>query len=248
MTCDYIRTAIRMSMSARTRGRTHSVMALVVASLILAACSTTATEDAVVDSQTDEHRAETPQTERIDEELAGLEALDDATATDVPSPPAAGETVTPTEFGFGVSVPVVWSAFGDADGSVWNTRVGVIRDVTVEVLAANQFNDPPPDGVVFAGFDVEMTLVEAAKEPLSPGFNFQWEILGGSSAGVYDASTMADLFGCGVSEGEFNDFAEVFVGGSLSGLVCLPLPVEDLGDPGTRVAMNFSGERITFGS
>ena len=102
--------------------------------------------------------------------------------------------------------------------------------------------------MLFVGFDVEMTLVSAAKEPLSPGFNFQWELLGGASSAVYDVSTFSNSFGCGVYPDSFNKYAEVFVGGTLRGTVCIPLPSEDLGHPGTLAAMNFSdGDRTLFG-
>ncbi len=148
------------------------------------------------------------------------------------------------------AVDVTWRTFGDADGSRWTTVIGPPRDITEAVLATNQFNDPPPDGVRFVGFDVSMTLVDAEAEPLSTGFSFSWELLGGSTARVYDFSTIeTDSFGCGVVPDAFDDFDEVFTGGTLTGTVCVPLPVEDLGHPDTRVAMHFlaSDARAVFG-
>ena len=164
------------------------------------------------------------------------------------SPEAQGDDYGTREnpLAYGVAVPVVFDVFGDADNSVWNVTLSAPRDITPEVAAANDFNDPPPDGVVFVGFDVEITLASASKEPLSTGFNFDWELLGGSTNGVYDAVTIDDIFGCGVVENEFDQFAEVFVAGTLSGTVCIPLPLEDLTDPDTQVAMNFRGDRVVF--
>lgn len=148
---------------------------------------------------------------------------------------------------FGEQVPIVWSTFGDADGSVWNTVVGTPRDITADVVAENQFNDPPPEGVTFLGFDVEMTLIEAEVEPIAPGFNFGWEVLGGVTAAVYDTSTIeTESFGCGVTPTPFGDFTEAFVGGTVAGLVCVPVPTVDVGDPATQIALDFSDGRVVF--
>jgi len=178
---------------------------------------------------------------------------EESTPDDASSAPADTRNVSggtrDAPWAFGTATAVTFDTFGDADGSVWNVNVGTPEDMTADVLAANEFNDAPPEGVVFVGFPVDMTLIEADKVPLSPGFNFTWELLGGSTAAVYDRTTIEDLFGCGVLPGEFNDFSEVFVGGTLTGTVCLPLPVEDIADPTTQVALNFSGsDRVIFGA
>ena len=159
---------------------------------------------------------------------------------------AAGSIQDP--FSFGTVVPVTFDTFGDADGSIWNSRISAPRDITAEVLAANEFNDAPPEGVAFFGFDVELTLVEASKQPLAPGFNFSWEVIGGSTAAVYDVSTVeTESFGCGVVDGVFDEFDEVFVAGTLVGTVCIPIPSDDVADPGTAVSMSFFGDsRVVF--
>lgn len=96
------------------------------------------------------------------------------------------------------------------------------------------------------GFDVAMTLQSADVEPLSAGFNFSWNIMGGASATVFSQSTLA--LGCGVVADPFDDFAEVLVGGTLSGTVCIPVTAGDLDAPGTLVAMSFvDGQRVAFG-
>lgn len=151
-------------------------------------------------------------------------------------------------WGYGVPTPVTLETFGDADGSLWAITVGEPQDVTSAVLDENIFNDAPPEGFLFVGFEVSAQLLDAKKVPLSPGFNFSWEILGGSSSKVFDESSIEDIFGCGVTPSEFNDFAEVYAGGTLSGLVCIPLPAEDFNDPATQVAINMTGgDRVIFG-
>lgn len=168
------------------------------------------------------------------------------TASDSGGEPGSRQSPLP----FDVPVDLQWSSFGDADDSVWTTTIGPPRDITADVMAENQFNAGPPDGVVFVGFDVELTLLQAGKEPLAPAFNFGWELLGGASAAAYEIGTIeTESFGCGAVPNAFDDFAEVFVSGTLSGVVCIPLPAADFGHPDTQVSLHFINDtRVVFGS
>lgn len=142
---------------------------------------------------------------------------------------------------------IVLDTLGDADGSIWSVTVGDLSDATERVVASNPFNEAPSEGVVFAVFDLDMTLLDADKVPLSTGWNLSWEIFGGASNTVYDAFTIDDTFGCGVFSGGFSADTEAYPGGTLSGEVCIPLPVEDLDHPGTQLALSPStGDRIMF--
>lgn len=161
---------------------------------------------------------------------------------DSPDAPTGPDGSRERPWPFGTEVDVTWDVFGDADGSVWTTSVGAVRDFTAEVLAENQFNEDPPEGAVFAAAPVSMTLVSADKEPLSSGFNLQVEIHSGPN--VYDANTL-DTLGCGVVPGDFDMFTEVFAGGTVEGEVCIPITASDLAN--ARVALNFGGDRIYFG-
>ena len=166
------------------------------------------------------------------------------TATPVPEPP--GTRANPIGFGVDSGVTFTIDVFGDADGSEWLWFIERPLDITSDVLSENQFNDPPPEGVVFAAFDAQGSLIAANKEPLSQGYNFKFEIVGGATNAVYDSTTFG--FGCGVvPDGEFNRYAEVFAGGTLTGFVCIPVPAEDLDHPDTQVAINVDGDRIHFG-
>lgn len=196
------------------------------------------------------------ETDEAEQEPVGAEAADSEDEATEEEGEAAPPPETPNTGGtrerpwaFDAPVAVTFATFGDADGSVWNVTVGPPVDVTERVLADNEFNEPPRDGVAFVGFEVSMTLIEASKVPLSPGFNFGWEFLGGTTSMVYDQSTVSDGFGCGVLSDEFGSYSEVYVGGTLSGTFCIPLPMEDLNDPSTLVAMNFfDGNRVYFGA
>ncbi len=177
----------------------------------------------------------------------GAEAVDDSTDGQAAgSGPGTRQDPLP----YDQTAALTWDTFGDADGSVWETTLGEATDIETDILAANDFNTEPPEGVVFAGFPVTMTLLEAGKEPLSAGGNFTWEILGGATAAAYDRFTIeTESFGCGVVPDEFDDFDEVFVGGTLSGTVCIPIPAEDLAHPDTQIALHFAAtdSRIVFG-
>lgn len=203
----------------------------------------------VVEDVAEEPLVGQPTDDVADGEQAGqTDQEESTTGFEADGGPALGTRDSPLPYDQPINI--TWNTFGDADGSVWTTTIGPPRDITAEVLADNQFNSPPPDGVLFVGFDVELVLQEAAKEPLSPGFNFSWELLGGATAAAYDPSTIeTEFFGCGVLDGGFDDFAEVFAGGTLSGTVCIPLPAEDLGHAETQVALHFIDDsRAVFGS
>ena len=144
-------------------------------------------------------------------------------------------------FAFDTAVAIEWDVFGDADKSIWNTTVGAPADITAAVREENLFNDEPEEGFVFAAFPVSMTLAKANKEPLSTSFNFSFEIVGGETLGAYDGW-------CGVTPGDFAEFEEAYIGGTLTGTVCVPIPQADLDHPDTRVAFKFgSNSRQYFG-
>lgn len=167
------------------------------------------------------------------------------TAPDDESQTVVGDA--PEPFAFGTETTLTWNVAGDADRSRWNTTIGAPEDISDAILAENRFNEPPPDGVTYAGFSVDMSLVRARKQPLSAGFNLHWEIIGGSTDAVYDATTIeTESSGCGVVPDKFDDFAEVFLGGSVHGTVCIPIPTEDVDHSDTRVSLNFGEHRIDF--
>ena len=182
-------------------------------------------------------------------EASSATTADDSTDSSPTSPPSDPTTTAPPaalivgtrENPLVTNQPagVIWDTLGDAGGSVWNTTVGELTDVTTAVLEENQFNDPPAEGMVFAGFDVKMTLAQAEKVPLAPAFNVRFEVIGGASSVVHDGT-------CGVTPNEFATFHEAFVGGSVDGLVCVEIAAEVLTHPDTLVAFNFSGDRVFF--
>lgn len=168
------------------------------------------------------------------------EAID--SASDESGPGSVSEP-----FPYGEPQVVAWTTFEGSE-MAWEVTVESPTDIEAETLAAEDFNEPAPDGVVYAGFPVTMTLLEAEEQLASPDFSFAWEILGGASSGVYDEYTIeTPAFGCGIRPDNFDLGGEVLIGGVLSGTVCIPIPSEDLDDPGTLVSMNFYDSRLVFG-
>lgn len=100
-------------------------------------------------------------------------------------------------------------------GEGWSIAVtGPARDITPAVLAENSFNEPPPDGYVFVGVDVTYSFA------------------GGGSGSTFDVTAKAvgdgnvelDGNACGVVPGGLDPFADVFDGGTISGVLCFVVP------------------------
>ena len=205
--------------------RTWRIVGALWSSVALVGCADdpAVLADAVAATETITTSSTTTSTAAVPTSTSSTTPATTASTTTTPPPASGGTRDAP--FSYGTAAAVQFDSFGDADGSVWNATIG------------------PPDGTLFAGFTVEMTLVEAGKEPLAPAFNMSWEILGGVSSAVHDEG---GFDGCGVSPNDFDGFSEVFVGGTLAGVVCIPIPVEDLVDPRTQVAIHHSADSRTI--
>lgn len=192
----------------------------------------------------DQETAQTEVVSSVSESPTESEEVDEATpvTTEPPGEEQRVELVLSsreTPFAFDSAAAIEWDVFGDADRSIWNATVQAPVDITQAVLAENQFNDPPPEGFVFAGFPVSMTLAQADKVPLAVGFNVDFEIIGGDSDAAHDGR-------CGVVPNEFPEFQEAYVGGTIQGTICVPIPEADLGHPDTVVAFKFSSDSRQF--
>jgi hypothetical protein len=162
---------------------------------------------------------------------------------DVFAPDGSGETASrsnPVPVGEGYAVTL--STFGDADASAWEATVtGPGRDITEAVMAENMFNDPPATGNVFYGVPFELTLIQADKEPLAPWLNVTWDLFAPQGLRIHSPSSS----GCGVIPDAFDDMTEIFVGGTLTGLLCFSIPAADV-DAGPMVSTDQDGQRFYF--
>ena len=144
----------------------------------------------------------------------------------------------------GEPVTITLDSFGDGDGSAWTIvvdRPGT--DLTSAVAAENPFNEPPPDGSVFFGVPVTLTLEAADKEPLSTALELELEFFGPATLAIIDRGFDE---GCGVTPGAIDPFTEIFVGGSISGVVCLAVTRADLEAGVLLTTDSGEGDRIFF--
>ncbi len=162
---------------------------------------------------------------------------------DVFAPDGSGETASRSNpVPVGEAYAVTLSTFGDADASVWEATVtGPGRDITEAVMAENMFNDPPATGNVFYGVPFALTLIQADKEPLAPWLNVTWDLFGPQGLRIHSPSSS----GCGVIPEAFDDMTEIFVGGTLTGLLCFSIPAADV-DAGPMVSTDQDGQRFYF--
>jgi len=115
-------------------------------------------------------------------------------------------------------------ALGDADYSVWSLVVDEPgTDITQLVASENMFNPSPDDGSLFFGVPVSLTLVEAGKEPLDTFWNIDFGAMGKSSMSLSDIG----FFGCGVVPNSFDRNQQVFIGGTLTGVLCFEVSEAD---------------------
>jgi hypothetical protein len=124
------------------------------------------------------------------------------------SGPQPGATSTPPRLG---SVPIGTPA---DIGAGWQLTVsGPAIDITDQVLAENQFNSPPPDGFRFIGVSVTYSY---AGDGSASAFAVTTKAVGDSN--------MSLSTDCGVTPGEIDLTADIFAGGSVSGIVCFVAP------------------------
>jgi hypothetical protein len=126
------------------------------------------------------------------------------------SGPQAGAASTPDRL-----APTAIGAAADI-GDGWQLIVtGPATDITDAVHAANEFNDPPPDGSRFIG--VPVTYAYSGAGSASPF---------AVTAGAVGDGNLALPNNCGVIPGEFELSADVFAGGVVSGTLCFIAPVD----------------------
>ena len=101
-----------------------------------------------------------------------------------------------------------------AVGTDWQLTVtGAARDITPEVIAENEFNDPPPAGFHYVG--IEVTFVYNGAGGATPA---------SVSIGSLGADNVEHKGYCGLVPAEVDTFTELFAGGSASGTMCLVMP------------------------
>lgn len=130
------------------------------------------------------------------------------------------------------------NSYGDSDESVW-----------MIVVDAPWIDDVNREGEVV--FWAALQLESANKEPLSTWLDFDFEVVGGATNEVHtgidnwcDSDVWYDN-----QETAMNTQDEVFVGGSVAGMVCIGnVPAEDINHPDTVISVEVGNDyRVYFG-
>ncbi len=127
--------------------------------------------------------------------------------------PQPGATATPARL---APTPLGTSA---NVGEGWSVTVTTpAHDITDAVLAENSFNEPPPAGFRYIGFDV----------------TYAFNGTGGDTAFAVTSSAVDDSnvslsSECGAIPTPIDGFVDVFAGGSVSGSLCFVLPADSAG-------------------
>jgi hypothetical protein len=103
-----------------------------------------------------------------------------------------------------------------AVGSSWRVVIAGSRDGTAEVLAENQFNEPPPEGTRFVLADV---ILRYSGEGTGSVFDVTF-----SAVSESNVSLPRD---CGVTPRSLDYTTDVFAGGEVGGTICFVVPVQD---------------------
>jgi hypothetical protein len=120
-------------------------------------------------------------------------------------------------------------------GEGWTLTVNTpASDVTDAVLAANDFNAPPPDGFRFIGVNVTYAY---SGEGSASGFSVSANAVGDSNLSLSNQ--------CGVTPDAIDLMADLFSGGSVSGGLCFVVPS---GSPNLVLyaTANFLGTNVMF--
>ena len=110
----------------------------------------------------------------------------------------------------------------------------VTLDATEQVMAENEFNDPPVEGRQFVLFEVEATY--EGEESGTAWLDFSWAIVG--SAGNTFGTGMDDY--CGVIPNPLDDTGETFPGGNVAGNVCVSVDSDQVDGATIRIEETFS--------
>ena len=127
-----------------------------------------------------------------------------------PPPPAVGTRSNPIPVGTDIDL-----------GDGWRMRVdSTIPDATAQVLARNQFNDPPEPGRQFFIVRVSATYTGPASRRFDAGYRLRAVGAAGVSYSTFEDS-------CGVIPDEISA-AEVFTGGTVTGNECWQVRSSDV--------------------
>ncbi|WP_246360775.1 hypothetical protein [Haloechinothrix aidingensis] len=118
----------------------------------------------------------------------------------------------------------------------WSLAVTEVDpDAAEDIIAENEFNEPPVDGRQFVMFQVTATY--NGEESGTAWVDFGWAVVG-SSGNTFGGASMDDH--CGVIPNPLNETGETYPDGEVSGNVCVSAPSDQLDGGSIRVEDSFS--------
>ena len=153
-----------------------------------------------------------------------------ASATSTNAAPAPGRRSNPVPLGSAVSV-----------GDGWTLKVTAYNpNATAEILAANQFNKPPADGMQYALVGVELAYTDAGTKDKEAPFLVSLKAVGRSNASY----SWSDNFV--VPPDQFDTTKDVFKGGSAKGNVAFTVTAADAPQLVLYAKAGFTGKDTYF--
>jgi uncharacterized iron-regulated membrane protein len=158
---------------------------------------------AVVEPTSDAETSADEQADEPTDEAAADDSAADLGTRENPAP--FGETVT----------------FSDAGSDTWSVALSnAVLDASEAVAAANQFNEPAPEGTVYAMVTVNVTRL--GTEAATPWVDLSVEFVSASGTTHSSADTMAVA-----PEPSFNSLNEMYAGAAGAGNVVIAIPQAD---------------------
>lgn len=227
----------------RTKTLTITTLAI---GLLAAACGGGPASGSGASVVDDEPEAES--TDTADDEVVGDTGTDDSADDEVVDDADADEAEEPAEDAVedeAAEEEPAEAALGTRDNPLpvgtriemgdWTLAVTeVTLDATEQVMAENEFNDPPVEGRQFVLFEVDAAY--GGEESGTAWLDFSWAIVG--SAGNTFGTAMDDY--CGVIPNSLDDTGETYPGGTVSGNVCVSVDSEQVDGATIRIEESFS--------
>jgi hypothetical protein len=134
----------------------------------------------------------------------------ESTSGPAPDGRLSSDRMNPTPVGETVDLGDGWSI----------TVLGFDSDATSSLLAANEFNDPPPDGFVYSFVDYELRY--DGTEDSQNAITVDVGLVGDSNVSADDFCLISDV------PNEIERYTDLFVGGAISGNQCFVADRTDL--------------------
>jgi hypothetical protein len=196
--------------------------------LVVAACSTESTDTTTAPPSSTETTAPDAPTTTAAPATTETPATTEAIATTTTEALADGTLDDPVP-------PGTWARIGAVEAAV----LADIPNATDLVLAENEFNESPAPGNRFVIWRVAVANAGEDATPLLSELSFS---VVGPSAVAYDSSAY-----CGVIPDEFDQFRDVFSGGTVEGNLCWEVADDDADDLLLLVdEFGFSNDRVVF--